>query len=133
MKRRDLLKVVPASVGFGFVLGWVTLGWLTPKPVLWMLAIDGYVMNLSWNLQHLSNSESRMWLLLFALIPLVLLVVSVVSVIGFGRIVEESNLQYMGTITADKDDLATDTRLVIGHKALKKLPAGKQIHMADIQ
>jgi hypothetical protein len=35
--------------------------------------------------------------------------------------------------STDKEDLATDPRLVVGHTVIKEIRAGSSIHMSDIQ
>jgi len=78
------VKRVLAVLGLVWVID-ILLARIFPRT--WM-NVDVYILNVFWHLRHLSDKDSQWWLLDFVLIPLVLLAVLIVSVIGFGRIVQ---------------------------------------------
>ena len=82
-----------------------------PSMITFVVALSAFV----WVYSHTNRTMSSYWN------------------ISAGEIVQEHDLQYAYSIGADRDDLATDNRAVIGHKALKDIPRGMAIHKSDIQ
>ena len=49
-----------------------------------------------------------------------------------GEVIQKNELTRGWLMSTDKLDLATDPSTVIGHKALKQLPGGSNIHLSDV-